>query len=174
MIRELMVDLETLDTEPNAHILSIGACMLHDTDRTFYRAIGTKEQHRSVSNSTLDWWCNQSQEAQDEVLLETDITLKDALIDFIQFYKDCGAQKVYAHGCDFDCTILHHAFRQHDLKTPWMFWDTEHTRTVISMAKRIKGRDFEPNRTGVYHNALDDSIFQAQWMNAIFEAFKEC
>ena len=173
MLRELMVDLETLDTEPNAHILSIGACMLHDTNQNFYRVIGTAEQYRSVSTATLNWWCEQSSEAQTEVLLETDMSLKDALVDFIQFYKDCGATKIWAHGCDFDCTILHNAFKQHDLKTPWRFWETEHTRTVISMSKRIKGRDFEPNRTGVYHNALDDSIFQARWMNAIFSELHE-
>ena len=173
MHRQVMVDLETLDTEPNAHILSIGACMLHDTAQNFYRAIGTKEQHRSVSNDTLDWWCNQSQEAQDEVLRETDVILKDALVDFIQFYKESGATHIWAHGCDFDCSILHHAFRQHDLKTPWMFWNTEHTRTAISMAKRFKNQTFEPDRQGVYHNALADAQHQTRWMNAIFEAFKK-
>ena len=168
-----MVDLETLDTEPNAHILSIGACMMHDTNQNFYQAIGTVEQYRSVSIPTLNWWCNQSPEAQTEVLLETDVLLKDALVDFIQFYKDSGATKIWAHGCDFDCTILHHAFNQHDLKTPWRFWDTEHTRTLISLAKRIKGKDFEPDRTGVYHNALHDAQFQSKWMNNIIEAFEK-
>ena len=167
-----MIDLETLDTSPNAHILSIGAVSMNDHSRTFYSVPGTNEQWRTVNNDTIDWWCEQSTQAQEEVLIDTDVTLKESLEGLIEFYKDCGAARVWSHGVDFDVVILNDAFKQHDLKPPWRFWSTEHTRTLISAGWRLKNRNFEPNRAGTYHHALDDAIHQAKWMDAIWEGLK--
>lgn len=167
-----MVDLETLDTQPSAHILSIGAVLMHDPSQTFYRVLGTKEQHRSVSTSTINWWCEQNQAAQDEVLIEVDVSLKDALEEFTDFIKNSGSNHIWSHGDDFDCTILTHAYHQLGDTPPWRFWNTRDTRTLIDTAMRLKGENFEPNRTGTYHNALHDAQFQAEWMANIWEALK--
>jgi len=173
MIREIMVDLETLDTQPSAHILSIGAVVMHDSDQTFYEVLGTKEQHRSVSPDTINWWCEQNQAAQDEVLIEIDSNLKKMLERFTQFYNDTGSQFIWSHGDDFDCVILTHAYKQLGMKPPWFFTATRDTRTLIETAKRIKGQTFEPNRIGVYHNALHDAQFQTKWMDNIWTALNE-
>lgn len=170
MYKEIMVDLETLDTLPSAHILSIGAVAMHNPDLTFYRVLGTKEQFRSVSNSTLDWWCQQNQTAQDEVLIEVDASLKTALEELTDFILTSGANLIWSHGDDFDCTILAHAYRQCGMQPPWKFWNTRDTRTLIDTAVRLTGKNFEPNRTGVYHNALHDAQFQTEWMSNIWTA----
>ena len=173
MIIEAMVDLETLDNRPTSHILSIGATLMHDTERTFYSVIGTKEQYRSVNQNTIDWWCEQSEAARNEVLIETDKSLKEELIKFADFFKSSGAQYIWSHGDDFDTVILRNAFEQFGIELPWKFWNTRDTRTLIDTAKRLKGKTFEPDRTGVYHNALHDAIFQTKWMNNIWEGLRE-
>ena len=167
-----MVDLETLDTQPSAHILSIGAVVMNDPDQTFYEVLGIKEQHRSVSTDTLNWWCEQNQAAQDEVLIEIDTCLKTTLEAFSEFYTNSGAQYIWSHGDDFDCVILTHAYKQLCMKPPWFFTKTRDTRTLIDTAQRLKGQTFEPNRTGVHHNALHDAQFQAKWMHNIWEGLK--
>jgi exodeoxyribonuclease VIII len=186
LIREVMVDLETLDTGPDAHILSIGAVAMHNHDQTFYSIPGTGDQGRAVDDGTIDWWLEQPEAARNEVLIDTGITLEQSLKDFIEFFKDVGATRVWSHGVDFDVVILIHAFKQHGLRPPWFFTNVEHTRTLISTAQRLKNKTFEPDRgivegntfgfkatnTGTHHNALDDALFQAQWMNAIWEGFK--
>jgi exodeoxyribonuclease VIII len=181
-----MVDLETLDVGPDAHILSIGAVVMHDLDQTFYQVTGTVNQDRAVDDGTIDWWLNQPKAARNEVLIDTDVSLKTALENFIKFFNDAGATRIWSHGVDFDVTILIHAFKQHGLKAPWFFTNVEHTRTLIRTAERLKNKTFEPDRgikegnafgfkatdTGTHHNALDDAVFQAQWMAAIWEGLK--
>jgi len=167
-----MIDLETLDTQPSAHILSIGACVIHNPDHSFYKILGTKEQYRSVSDSTIGWWVEQNQAAQDEVLVEIDVSLKDTLQELTDFIKSTGAETIWAHGDDFDCVILSHAYHQLGIKPPWSFWNTRDTRTLIEVAKRLKGKDFEPNRQGVYHRAIDDAQHQSKWMTQIWEALE--
>lgn len=169
---DIMIDLETLATTPDSHILSIGAIVMNDFDQSFYRVTGTVEQFgRRVDTRTIDWWIDQNQAAQDEVLIDVELTLRQALEEFIKFCKTNRVQRVWSHGATFDIVILDDAFRQYDLKCPWLFWNARDTRTLIDLAKRKFGKDFEPNRQGVYHNALDDSKHQALWMNRIIDAF---
>ena len=72
-----MIDLETLDTKPSASILTIGAVkfdptgdeLKESTCEKFYVKVDLDSCDKlglTVSQSTLDWWANQSQEAQDE------------------------------------------------------------------------------------------------------------
>jgi hypothetical protein len=69
----LMLDLETLSTEPNAAIVSIGACAFdmldkeEDIEHTFLRRVSIEsnfEHGRHISADTLMWWFKQSPEAQ--------------------------------------------------------------------------------------------------------------
>ena len=170
---ELMVDIETLSNNESAHILSIGAVAMHNLEHTFYKVIGTKEQWRTVRSATIDWWCEQSEEARNEVLIETDVSLKSALLEFKEFVELIKPTRIWSHGDDFDTVILNNAFRQFNIKCPWKFWETRDTRTLIDTAIELTGRNFEPNRTGIYHNALDDAVFQAKWMNNIWSNLHE-
>jgi len=173
MHRAIMIDLETLDVQPSAHILSIGACLMHDMDRTFYKVLGTKEQSRSISTSTIDWWVQQNQAAQDEVLIEIDVNLKETLEEFTDYIKGSGATSFWSHGDDFDLVILSHAYHQLGMPVPWSFWNTRDTRTLIEVSKRILGRDYEPDRQGTYHNAGDDALHQARWINRLWEELEK-
>ncbi len=84
-MKEIMMDLETLDVKSSAVVLSIGAVVFEMTSRTnhmkrkttldykvldrFYRVLDMTEQMqngRTVSESTLLWWMNQDADARAE------------------------------------------------------------------------------------------------------------
>lgn len=66
----VMLDLETLGTEHDAMIISIGAVAFRFddvpilADRFFYTAVDIERSSGSISPSTVNWWLKQSDEAR--------------------------------------------------------------------------------------------------------------
>jgi len=170
---EIMIDLETLGVGNDAHILSIGACSLWDTDDCFYRELRLENQDRNVDISTVQWWMGQSEEAR--AIFKTrdkDVPMHQALLDFYQWVRIKGnthKTKVWSHGATFDVPMITNALTQHGLSVPWQYWNCRDTRTLIDVIKQINNNDpMKPKRdTLIHHNALDDAIFQAKWMQNI-------
>ena len=166
---DIMVDLETLGTSPNSHILSIGACTM-DGSQTFYQAVG--EQDRRIDFDTVRWWLGQSKEAQDVFnhCVQAD-SLSLALGKFSNWFKEVGDKdsKIWSHGATFDVSMLEDAFRSVGQEIPWAFWNVRDTRTLIDASQFMFKTDFKPMRKGTHHNALDDALFQAEWMRAIIK-----
>ena len=110
----IMIDLETLSTDTDAAILSIGAVKFDpfedeltnpQMDKFYARISLENDLNLSISDSTLEWWAKQSQEAQDEAFSEENrIDIADA---FDQLYKFCwGAKQVWSNGSGFDQIFL--------------------------------------------------------------------
>lgn len=159
----VMIDLETLDITPDAHILSIGACTM-DEANTFYSTVNV--QDRSISVDTVAWWAKQNKEAQKifNDCAEADRNLEDVLRAFKTWLYEIKPTTIWSHGATFDVVILDNAFRQYGIETPWKYWSCRDTRTLIGVSEAIMGDAFKPHRVGVHHNALDDALFQAKWM----------
>jgi DNA polymerase III epsilon subunit-like protein len=165
MLTDVMIDLETLDVLPTATILTIGAVKFdpfgddvkNPTCEKFYVRVDVDSCDRigcTVSQSTLDWWANQSQAAQNEAFDPANrIPIEDALQ---QLYKFCwGAKRVWSHGVGFDLIILEHLFRKVGRSIPWSFWEARDTRTLYDIG-------INPNRPPVLaHHALEDAWNQA-------------
>ena len=165
MNTDIMIDLETLATTPNAAVLTIGAVrfdpfgedMKEPTADSFYvrvdldscDAIGLE-----VSPDTLDWWAKQDQSAQDEAFgTEGRIPVSDAMN---QLYKFCwGAKRVWSHGAGFDVPICENIFRKLNKAVPWNFWQVRDTRTIYDLG--IESRRPEVLK----HHALHDAYSQA-------------
>ena len=168
--REFMVDLETLATTPDAHILSIGACDVNDPAVTFYHTVEGRGQNRTTNFSTMKWWLKRSKEAIASATSRKHVLpIHTMLVDLTSWIKGNGFTHPWSHGSTFDIIILENAFRQNYLEIPWNFWDIRDTRTLYETAYRITGKTLKPKREGVYHNALDDAQFQAQWVRNIRE-----
>jgi len=170
---DYMIDLETLATVPESHILSIGVVDMNNHDHTFYHTVEGKGQNRYSDFSTMKWWMKQSRDAQlsatsREHVLELPVMLH-ALSSFIREHK---LTHPWSNGSCFDIIILENAYRQHDIPIPWDFWNIRDTRTIYDMANRIIGKNLKPVREGTYHNALDDAIFQSQWVRNIRETLE--
>jgi len=165
MLTDVMIDLETLDVLPTATILTIGAVKFdpfgddvrNPTCEKFYVRVDIDSCDRigcTVSQSTLDWWANQSQAAQNEAFDPANrIPIEDALQ---QLYKFCwGAKRVWSHGVGFDLIILENLFRKVGRSIPWSFWEARDTRTIFDIG-------INPNRPPVLaHHALEDAWNQA-------------
>ena len=164
---DIMLDLETLSTRPDAAIIVIGAIRfdrkgkilsIEDSD-TFYRRISIKsctDAGLRVDESTVAWWKNQDKNARYEALENTDrVSLKSALEDFSMWIGNKDVC-IWGNGDDFDCTILGESFSRLNMKIPWKFWMTRDCRTIFDLAN-IKKRDLP---TGSEHHALHDCYRQ--------------
>lgn len=169
--RALMVDIETLDTETTAAILSIGATTFNprgdglNNEDEFVVTIDrqSNEAHgRTVSEATLAWWQNQSVEAQASVFQGPFTELSIALREFTTWINilQPTPTRIWANDPDFDVNILAHACRSLGIIWPFKFWETRSCRTAKEMA--YPEGDFpQLLATGARHNAIVDARVQA-------------
>ena len=152
-MRNIMVDLETMSTEPNAAIISIGAVKFGATGlgQTFYRVVefeSSVNNGLSVNPSTVMWWMKQSDEARAQFNTDDATHIIRALYDFSRFVGDEVAQKevkIWGNGSDFDNVILANAYRTLKMNAPWRYYNNRCYRTVKSLFS-----DVPIDRKGVY------------------------
>jgi len=168
--KHLMVDIETADTLPSAAIMSIGACIFHldglGVQEKFYVNVDAADGKRlgcTVGKDTMKFWSEQSKEVIRSLHVPSPVPVKDALEQFFQFYKDTGAEMIWAHGAAFDLPIIDFSANKVGLKPPYAYRHVMCNRTVMSMLDSAvpKGNDA--------HNALADAVYQAQHLISLFE-----
>lgn len=162
--KDICVDLETYDNICTAAIASIGAVKFNIATREVYDSFyvtvdpkSCKEYGLTFSKETIDWWKQQAPEAR-AALRENNISLLDALTQFIEWYNSDKIGKVGCWGM-FDVPVLDHAFRKVGLSSPWKFWNTAEMRTIADLLNVKIDR-----KHGTHHNALDDAKCQAEFM----------
>lgn len=172
----VMIDLETLATTPDASILTIGAVKfdpfgddINDPQMDSFYVKVDLDSCDSIglvtNDDTINWWAQQSKEAQDEAFGEDGrIHIKDA---FDQLYKFCwGASRVWSHGAAFDIVICENVFRKLGKAIPWNFWDVRCSRTLFDIG-------INPQRPKVTaHNALADAYEQALSVQRIYNTLR--
>ena len=163
-----MIDIETLSTQSNAIILTIGAIKFDrglikkelDEMESFYVRINEdscKKLNMHTDLNTVEWWKKQSKKAKYEVFEHKDrMDIKDALIKLSNFLK--GHNHIWANSPSFDCIILENAYKQCDLDIPWKFWNLRDCRTVYDIGKVSLNTFFDKNKED--HNALNDCYKQ--------------
>lgn len=163
---EVMLDLETLSTRPNAVITVIGAVKftrkgnlqpLEKLD-TFYRRINIQSCINiglRIDKNSLDWWNQQDKNIKYEAIDNPDrVSLEEALNEFKTWFGRC--EKIWGNGDDFDCTILGEAYTRANMETPWKFWNTRDVRTLFDLGG-IRKYDLPDNNE---HHALHDCYRQ--------------
>lgn len=164
---DIMIDLETLGTDPNTPVLSIGAVYFDLKTKqlgpTFYMALDVNEQiarGRKPTGDTIKWWIQQSADAK-KVFAEATKPAKEVLEIFARWMlinnKDAY---VWGNGSTFDISIMEDLFKDYGLTRPWKYNRVMDMRTF----KRFNNKGVMTKSIGVAHNALDDAKFQAQWV----------
>lgn len=170
------IDMETLSTEHNAALLSIGA-VIHDFSTgqqvdTFYANITPESSIAAgldVSESTKAWWAKQGQAAQD-VLSVDQRPLRDVLVDFAKWLAGHGVQYAIGNGPRADNQWLESACKAVGMPSPIKYWGDLDMRTLTFIGTHILGFDHWHNTfKGVKHNALHDAINEAEFCNAVFQ-----
>lgn len=176
MLSDIMIDLETLATSPNAAVLTIGAVRFdpfgNDIEMPSCEKLYIKvdldscdELSLEVNDDTIAWWGQQSKEAQDEAFsAEGRIHIREA---FDKLYKFCwGAKRVWSHGASFDTVICENIFRKLNKACPWSFWQVRCTRTLFDIG-------LDPHRPPVLkHHALEDAWNQAIGVQNVFNRLR--
>lgn len=176
-LTDIMIDLETLDVLPSATILTIGAVRFdpfgddvnNPTCKKLYIKVDVDSQDAigsTISQGTLEWWAQQSAEAQEQAFDPND---RVNVVDTIeQLYKFCwGAERVWSHGAGFDVVICETLFRKVGKAVPWNFWQVRDTRTIFDIG-------IDANRPPVLkHHALEDAWNQAVGVQNVFRTLRK-
>ncbi|ELP6818565.1 3'-5' exoribonuclease [Escherichia coli] len=172
----LSVDLETMGTNPDAPINSIGGKFFDpatgEMGPEFSKAIDLETSGGIIDRKTIKWWAKRSREAQSAIFTD-EISLDVALRLFIEFIeKNSGGRfvQVWGNGANFDNVILRRSYERQGIPCPWLYYNDRDVRTIVELGNAI-GFDvrmaipFE----GVPHNALDDARHQAKQVSAIWQ-----
>lgn len=171
-MRHIMVDLETLGTRSNSVIAVIGAVYFDietgETGREFYRQIeidSCLDFGLKMDLETIEWWFQQSNEAQKEVFNTED---RDHIFPVLQDFSEFVIEDVilWGNSARFDCGLLEDAYHAADLPVPWKYWNERDVRTLVSLAPEIKENTI---REGTHHNALDDCYHQIKYCSTIHQ-----
>jgi hypothetical protein len=174
---EIMIDIETLSTKPNALILTIGAIKFNRNDdlkniedlETFYVRIdqnSCKKLNMDISKETLNWWLLQPEKYKYEALLNKDrINIDEGLKKLSNFLKN--SNYVWSHSPNFDCVILENAYRTCNLEIPWKFYNLRDTRTVYDLGN-VSLKTLAENK----HHALYDCYNQIFVLKKAFKNLK--
>ena len=163
MYPDLMIDLETLGTDPNGLIVQIGACYFDryngKVGPTFCKNIDIQsgiDEGFTMTGSTIEWWLTQSPEAQKSIMAEPKVNVVDAMLAFNNFAQP--AKAIWSHAT-FDFVLVSYHLSKLGIRPKFGFWTARDLRTIIDLAK-VDVRNIK--REGLHHNALDDCIAQVK------------
>jgi hypothetical protein len=178
ILTDVMIDLETLATTPNATVLTVGAVRFNRYDDelstpeflSMYARVdidSCEVLELDISDDTLAWWAKQSEAAREEAFSSgdrTDIgTVLDMLADFCK-----GAKSIWSHGANFDSVVCENLYRKMDKPIPWQYYNVRCSRTLFDLG-------INPDRPQVTaHNALEDAYHQACSVQKVFRALRDC
>lgn len=170
MSTDLMLDIETLGTANNAHVLSVGAAwfdMKRPEEEVIQDTIlipSLVQPQSKIDTDTVTWWMAQSRDAQD-ILIGNHPRMENAQV--AERVRDWAerARRIWAKDPDFDCVIMTCFIRNYlDPHYKWPFWKNRSVRTVLDIVPDTKDLPFE----GTAHNALADATHQANQMRHAF------
>lgn len=145
-------DLETLDTESTAVVLSIG--ITHVTaettdyqkmlDNSIFLKLGMKEQikaGRTVDRDTCNWWDRQAQIVKDASLfpLPDDLSVADAIQSMAVWLKNQGhnpMESIFARG-GMDAMAIDSLCKNFDIKCPVRYNKFYDVRTAIDFTYNL-------------------------------------
>lgn len=172
----LMIDLETMGTNPDAPINSIGGKFFDpetgEMGPEFSKAIDLETSGGIIDRKTIKWWAKRSREAQSAIFTD-EIPLDDALLQLREFINENSGEsfvQIWGNGANFDNVILRRSYERQGIPCPWRYYNDRDVRTIVELGNSI-GFDvrmaipFE----GVPHNALDDARHQAKQVSAIWQ-----
>jgi len=164
MATHAMIDLETLGTEPDSVILSIGGCKFDPNSNKiwdeFHLRLDVDEQSgrgRNINQDTIDWWQSKPSEVIEAAFGPEGRVGIDEFLDFLK--KWCvNADSYWAQGPTFDMVMLENLYKQYNKPYPWAFWKIRDSRTLFG----IMPEDPRKAMNFAAHDALEDCKAQAQ------------
>lgn len=160
--RNIMLDLETLSSDPGGAIVTLGAVSFDYTGirDTFYARIDLQsciDIGLHTNPATILWWMGQGYTAQKELTSLPRLHINEALRDFAAWALPNGIPiaGLWGNGATFDNVLLSEAYRIAKAKRPWSHRVDKCYRTVKNQFPGVLPIDY-----GTKHDALDDAVAQ--------------
>jgi hypothetical protein len=159
MMKDVMIDLETMGNGPNAAIIAIGATEF-DTEglgSEFYKVVELESSVRAggvMDTSTVLWWMRQSDSARAEFNRPGE-HIGVVLAAFTAWLINTD-RCIWGNGASFDNVILRSAYGRLGQQAPWKYWNDRCFRTEKSLYPQVPYV-----KPAAAHNALADAKAQA-------------
>ena len=185
-LNNIMLDLETLGNGSDAAIIQLAAVFFDpltgETGAEFNMKVNFDDAVRngSVTGSTIQWWLEQSKEAQNAVV-PTDEAPSDMLGEVIReftcwavnnAYGGASKLKVWGNGATFDNVVLTNAFNAVGIARPWKYSNDRDVRTVVALCEMygLPNHKYGTPFEGIKHNAIDDCKHQIRYVSKILSS----
>lgn len=174
---DLMVDIETLGTDRNSAICSVGWAVFDESQVVtswVVRMDWNEQLHefcRRIDPNTLRWWLEQTPAAQSHLVHMGVEVRTERLHELLQeTIRHNNIKTVWANGPGFDLKLLDDLFTNVGRPTPWAYRQERDYRTMRDIA-RLWGINVDS--VGIAHNAEHDAINQANLVIAVRNALKK-
>lgn len=174
-----MFDLETLGRGENAPVVQIGAVKFDNNGKvldTFLNTIDLEDyvnyNNFQISYPTISWWLNRDQDSIKSVFSNElkKVTLEEAVLSFHEWLiignvppESSESEIVYWSHASFDPPKLRNLFKTFGI--PEIFYRNHKDIRTLTHLYTLKFGENPSNdivRKGVYHNALDDCLYQIE------------
>lgn len=178
-VSHVMLDLETMSSEPDAAIIAIGAVQFSlreefvipeiSSGLAFYRTVSLSSSMSlggKCSGSTILWWMQQDDAARRAVCNPAAIHLSVALSSLNQWMP--ADARVWGDGASFDNVILRYAYKCAEMAPPWRWSHDRCYRTMKNLHKHIL-----PIEPQIKHHAYYDAAVQAEHLTRIYKHIED-
>lgn len=179
-MREMMIDIETLDVTRTAVVPQVGYCIFQGETvlRQSQMNLRVQEQlpdymgpaagGRTVRWATIQFWMRQPDEARLSIVDDTETYSADHVLKALWAdASELNVEKFWAKG-SFDFDILEDLFAQHsNHQVPWNFLTKRDLRTELDHLPK----HLHPVRESVAHTGLGDALYQHQQLVALRRQF---
>ena len=185
-MEHLMLDIETLGTDPGAVILSIAAVEFEldtgKTGREFFWKIDLEDSVRhgfNIDPATLKWWLGQNPEVLKQNIEIEKGGLANSQVEYVMqeicslfLYSFSTDVKVWGNSNRFDMGILAPYFKATNSRLPWKYSCERDVRTLVSFAPDIKGVVVvKAKEDGLdLHNPIIDCKLQIEYCSRIYNS----
>lgn len=166
--------METLSTDTRTVILTIGVVRFDPYGNGVAERLSlrptideqTDQYSRTISESTMQWWSNQSPEAIEEAMGDKDrISYRECMEKLHKFCWNRG--NVWSNGSVFDIMIAESAFSDLGMRPPWSYWNIRDCRTIYELA----GLSLKDDGHVTTHKAVEDAERQAIIVQRAYKKF---
>jgi hypothetical protein len=163
---DCMADCETMSTEPNAAILSIGLVAFDPLGSEISNSLhlhlsldDSIRKRRHVSASTFLWWLEQSEEARRAIVDNQRSFLRpwNVVDRIVEFFDDNKISNIWSNGAASDIVWLQTFFSEEGETPPWTYKNVRCARTLFALCGDVLTR----TTPSLEHDALSDAIAQA-------------
>lgn len=184
-MKHVMIDIETMGPAPDGAVIAIGLAEFDPKSNQIGKTLevrctfdAMRQINRKFDPDTVEWWMQQSKEAQDQLFLEPRHTQAHTMCqDVHAFLYDVHHNHskigLWAKGPNFDLTICRDLFDSASVAWPYSYGKEYCVRTMLMIAKANGWTDILEMENKLKHGALSDAIHQAKQVMEVMGRVKQ-